>query len=86
VHTNERLYSLERVRLEGLVLLCCGGVRGYTHTHISFDLGDCGVLYRARRGARIHATRFVFVNTFDSYIDELLSNSFIYTLDSGFVF
>ena len=45
-----------------------------------------GVLYRARRGVRIHATRFVFVNTFDSYIDELLSNSFIYTLDSRFVF
>ena len=30
----------ERVRVCDYVgvLLCCGGVRGYTHAHISFDL------------------------------------------------
>ena len=33
--TNERVRVCEHVG----VLLCCGGVHGYTHTHISFDLG-----------------------------------------------
>ena len=59
--TNERVRVGEHVG----VLLCCGGVRGYTHTHISFDLGDLGwvVCCSARDEARthIHEDRFVLV-------------------------
>ena len=37
--TNEHVCVCEHVG----VLLCCGGVREYTHTHISFDLELIGV-------------------------------------------
>ena len=35
VRTNERVHVCEYMG----VLLCCDGVCGYTHTHISFDVG-----------------------------------------------
>ena len=58
------------------VLLYCGGVRGYTHTHISFDLRLCVVTCATRR-ARTHTKkiRVRISNMTDSYIDELLGNS-----------
>ena len=47
------------------VLLCCGGVLGYTYTHISCELGDLGwvVCCSARDEActHIHEDRFVLV-------------------------
>ena len=59
--TNERARVCEHVR----VLLCCGGVLGYTHTDIFFDLGDLGwvVCCSARDEARthIHKDKFVLV-------------------------
>ena len=53
MRTNERVLVCEHVG----VLLCCDGVCGYTHTHISFDLGCFGVggvLYHTRQGVHAH--------------------------------
>ena len=67
-------------------LCCCLWCTEYTHIHISFDLGVV-VWCCMRNKARAYTqTKFMFVNMFDLYIDKLLGNLFIYTLDSGFVF
>ena len=72
----ERTNESARVVSHVGVLLCCGGVRGYTHTHISFDLSLC-VVTCVTRHARTHTKkiRVRISNTTDSYIDELLGNS-----------
>ena len=45
------------------VLLCCGGVRGYTNTHNPFDLGDLGCVsccnVHDEACMNIHKERFV---------------------------
>ena len=58
------------------VLLCCGGVHGYTHTHISFNLRVLCIVTCTTRRAHTHTKkiRVRISNMTDLYIDELLGN------------